>query len=426
LGLENAGFQSVYVNELVKEARDSYLINRSVKPGQEGAPGVTDPRFHSSDIKDLVKKTPDGRHQNLEKLESDLFDAWGIKHGEIDLVTGGPPCQGYSGIGIRRSYSVEKEDIPSNHLFEDMATVIRHLEPRMFLFENVRGLLTSRWHAGGEKIFDKVLKTFEEIENYSISYKLVRAAEYGVPQNRPRVLLVGIHDKTAERSGWSPDIDANEHKPADGLLPIPSGAPWDIEDVLGDLVDDVEENWMGGVTERYPKNAPSKSGDTPRSKIRRYFRTRPNGSIASKGDEISQHKYSLHSPEIYKKFSAMISSRDGSIPLEMRTKKFAQRLLPKRWKGKAPNITATSLPDDYVHYSQPRILSVREWARLQTFPDWYQFSGKRTTGGLRRAGNPREGVFERELPMYTQIGNAVPVLLAQAVGSHFIEQFLRH
>jgi DNA (cytosine-5)-methyltransferase 1 len=146
LGLENAGFQSVYVNELVKEARDSYLINRCVKPGQESAPGVTDTRFHSSDIKHLVKKTPDGHHTNLEKLESDLFDAWGIKHGEIDLVTGGPPCQGYSGIGIRRFYSVEKEDIPSNHLFEDMATVIRHLEPRMFLFENVRGLLTSRWH----------------------------------------------------------------------------------------------------------------------------------------------------------------------------------------------------------------------------------------------------------------------------------------
>ncbi|QNP47047.1 DNA cytosine methyltransferase [Sphingomonas sediminicola] len=82
-------------------------------------------------------------------------------------------------------------------------------------------------------------------------------------------------------------------------------------------------------------------------------------------------------------------------------------------------MTATSLPDDYVHYAQPRSLTVREWARLQTFPDWYRFEGKRTTGGLRRAGNPREGNFDREVPKYTQIGNAVPVRLAERVGEHF-------
>ena len=95
-------------------------------------------------------------------------------------------------------------------------------------------------------------------------------------------------------------------------------------------------------------------------------------------------------------------------------------MLPARWKnGSGPWMTATSLPDDYVHYSQPRILTVREWARIQTFPDWYQFDGSRTTGGLRRAGNPKEGIFDRELPKYTQIGNAVPVFLSEKVGLHF-------
>ena len=77
------------------------------------------------------------------------------------------------------------------------------------------------------------------------------------------------------------------------------------------------------------------------------------------------------------------------------------------------------MPDDYVHFSQPRSLTVREWARLQTFPDWYQFSGSRTTGGLRRAGNPQRGNFDRDLPKFTQIGNAVPVTLAEKVGIHF-------
>ena len=83
------------------------------------------------------------------------------------------------------------------------------------------------------------------------------------------------------------------------------------------------------------------------------------------------------------------------------------------------------MPDDYVHYSQPRILTVREWARLQLFPDWYQFTGKRTTGGLRRAGNPKEGLFEREAPKYTQIGNAVPVGLAEKVGAHLRKYYRR-
>ena len=71
---------------------------------------------------------------------------------------------------------------------------------------------------------------------------------------------------------------------------------------------------------------------------------------------------------------------------------------------------------NYVHFSQPRSLTVREWARLQMFPDWYIFKGKRHTGGIRRAGNPQKGIFDREVPKYTQIGNAVPVELAKRLG----------
>lgn len=102
----------------------------------------------------------------------------------------------------------------------------------------------------------------------------------------------------------------------------------------------------------------------------------------------------------------------------MKTKKFAQRVLPARWGPTGPQITLASLPDDYVHYRRPRVLSVREWARLQTFPDWYEFKGRRTTGGRRRAGDPSVGDWSRDVPKYTQIGNAVPVALAQAVGRH--------
>ena len=111
----------------------------------------------------------------------------------------------------------------------------------------------------------------------------------------------------------------------------------------------------------------------------------------------------------------------GLIPEELKTLKFGQKLLPPRWGDKGPTITATSSPDDYVHFLQPRILTVREWARLQMFPDSYIFCGKRTTGGRRRAGDPSIGLWERELPKYTQIGNAVPVPLARRVGERLIQ-----
>jgi len=112
---------------------------------------------------------------------------------------------------------------------------------------------------------------------------------------------------------------------------------------------------------------------------------------------------------------------NGEIPAAMRTKKFAQRVLPKTWPDNGPNITACSLPEDYVHYCQPRGPTVREWARIQTFPDWYIFTGSRTTGGRRRAGDPSLGIWTRDVPRYTQIGNAVPVLLAQKVGEHLVK-----
>jgi len=143
-------------------------------------------------------------------------------------------------------------------------------------------------------------------------------------------------------------------------------------------------------------------------------------SYYQKGDKISEQQYSQHSSIVKRKFLSMIQNH-GKIPVEFKTKKFSQRLIPKKWGSNGPNITATSLPDDYVHYLQPRTFTVREWARFQTFPDWYNFSGPRTTGGIRRAGNPRENIFSRELPKYTQIGNAVPVKLAYEIGKHLIQ-----
>ena len=391
LGLEQAGFKSLLVSELNADAMKTYLANRAYQDVE-----ITS----IYDVYSLTNKMLDELVAGWRKLGVD----------EIDIVAGGPPCQGYSGIGHRRSYKVEKEKIPSNFLFKEMARVVGKLRPRIFLFENVKGLLSAHWTATGKKgeIWEAVQKEFRAINGgeYFVDFKLVQAKNYGVPQNRPRVLMVGVRKDL----GFSPDPSAV----ASGLLPEPSGTPPNIEDILSDLVD---PNYLGKkCTERYLC--------APRTESQRKLRTSRDGmKVARSGDPLMDQEYSNHAPQIREKFQYMLD-HDGVIPEHMKTKKFAQRVLPRVWDKNGPTITVTSLPEDYVHYCQPRALTVREWARLQMFPDWYEFKGKRTTGGVRRAGNPHKGIWEREVPKYTQIGNAVPVELARRVGVH-LEGILR-
>ena len=392
LGLEQSGFFPVYVNELNKDALETYLINR-----EKEYPHLRNPKFHSFDIKDCVNE------KFFRSLKRNLKVEFGDS--KVDLICGGPPCQGYSGIGIRRSYSVEKKQLPLNHLYQDMAYFIHKIQPKIFLFENVQGLLTSRWTKEGQKgeIFKNVLETFKNIPNYNVKYKLIHAKDYGVPQNRPRILIIGI------RKNLSPKVNENDDALENDFLPEPSYDYPHLIDVLSDLVDKKFE--YGGETKKYPSNP-----KTPwQENIRQGFES---NEMYLKGDLLTEHEYSNHTARVREKFGYMISNK-GEIPEHLKTKKFAQRLLPKKWDEKGPTITATSLPDDFVHFSQARSLTVREWARLQTFPDWYQFAGKRTTGGIRRAGNPRKSIFDREVPKYTQIGNAVPVKLAYELGLHF-------
>lgn len=391
LGLEQAGFKTVFVNELHQDALETYLLNRVDSPVKEA-------QNHSTDILQITQKP--GR---LESLASRLQR----EYGDITLVTGGPPCQGYSGIGHRRTFALPKEAIPSNHLYREMANFIQAVQPRGFLFENVRGLLTSRWTPGGDQgeIWEDVQATFRDIRvrvgsqelSYDIEPVLVSAKDYGVPQNRPRVLLVGVRS----------DISVPKLNYARGFLPAGSGIAPDPADLLGDLVDPA---WQRiGRTDAYLSD--------PLTEVQREFRTLRDGTLLAKGSRLTEQEYSRHSPRIVAKFEYMLAN-EGAIPEPMRTKKFAQRVIPERWGPGGPNITATSLPDDYVHFALPRVPTVREWARIQTFPDWYQFAGRRTTGGRRRAGDPGAGDWTREVPKYTQIGNAVPVALAEAVGRH--------
>ena len=428
LGMEFAGFDPIFVSELNSDAMESYLANRDWLREQDG--------LHCHDVDWLLRDNGKELRSLKKRLKQlDLLEVKGSTT-SLDLICGGPPCQGFSGIGHRRSYGVDKQDLPSNQLFHKMLGVVKAFKPKIFLFENVKGLLSAKWTARDPhpNIWKQIFETYKDElrRQYTVRWQLISSKDYGVPQNRPRVLMVGVRKDVALAAG----LPNYQKMPAEfdlanaidaGFLPQPSPKKYPHpNELLGDLIDDRVGNWLERVasgTGRYPPlfETPEYPQEKPIGQHQRYFRQRgPDG----KRPTLTQHEYSKHKLKVVQKFQHMIDN-DGAIPKEMRTKKFAQRVLKPRWPADGPNITATSLPDDYVHFSQPRILSVREWARLQMFPDWYQFRGKRTTGGLRRAGNPREGVFEREVPMYTQIGNAVPVKLAEALGQHFA-QILSH
>jgi len=389
LGLEAAGFTPVFVSELHPDAMGTYLRNR-VGP-------IRDKKNQANDILALT--------QNQAELGA-LADRLRREHGEVDLVVGGPPCQGFSGIGHRRTFKdLSKFDIPSNHLYKEMATFIGAVSPKAFVFENVRGLLSARWFKDGSKgeIWNAVQEAFAGIRDgkgrtYRIHPRLLRAADYGVPQNRPRVILIGIRD------------DVMVSAPPELWHPVKKIVAPDPIDILGDLIDD---HWIPGAsTPKYPHAA--------QTAIQELLRT-PRGAAnpLPKGARVSDHDYAKHSDKVLTRFQAILDH--GFIPETLKTKKFNQRAIPPHWPESGPNLTVASLPDDYVHFAQPRACTVREWARLQTFPDWYEFSGRRTTGGRRRAGDPGAGVWTRDLPKYTQIGNAVPVKMAEAIGRRLLE-----
>ena len=401
-GLDWAGFECLAFNELNKDAADSFAANFPNSLRLDG------------DIKDALSK---------EVIHSRIMPLIEEK-GDLDLLCGGPPCQGYSGIGHRRTHKLEKRDIPTNHLFHEMIRVIESLNPRVFLFENVEGILSGKWTKDGSKgeIFRDVWDSFSGIDGYVCQPTLLHAYGFGVPQNRPRVMIMGVKEEVyqaanIQKSEFNPNSKnisyASQLRNNAGLFPS-----WDENDLSApDLIDVIGDLDFNGWSEESPFYQKA-----PFSKFQKFMRD--GNQIDENGREIlTDHKFSNHSKRVVERFQYMLDhkiNKKEDLPESMRTKKFNQKPLPKRWKSK-PTMTVTSLPDDYIHYANPRTFSVREWARMQTFPDYHVFKGPRTTGGERRAGNPGQGNWSRDVPKYTQIGNAVPPLLGKAIGDRIAE-----
>lgn len=292
-------------------------------------------------------------------LTSEIKTLTGNK--KIHLVAGGPPCQGFSMAGRRDI------DDPRNKLFKEMLRIVKEIDPPLFLMENVKGILSM----GGGSVIKTIREAYTDL-GYDVKIEILKASSYGVPQERERVFIIGT-------------------KIGNGVLhPAPdTEKPVTVEEAIGDL-SFLNANESSTIYKLTAKTEYQKT-------------MRGNNTI------LHNHESSNHSEKVLSRFSSL---KQGETTKDLPSDKKTKKIVLVRMSANKPSNTITTMPDDYIHYEKNRTLTVREMARLQSFPDGFVFLGKRTTGGKRR---------RTDIPQYSQIGNAVAPILAKKVGKHLIE-----
>lgn len=334
-------FEILAANEILAPMAEAYSKNH---------PTV---KVYNKDIKDF----------SIEDLTRDL----GIKQGDVDIVVGGPPCQAYSTVGKRLI------DDPRGKLFQEYYRILKELRPQVFVFENVKGLLSMQ---GGELI-QTIISLFESI-GYHMQKRLLNAADYGTPQVRERVILVGTLDKRPfiypKPTHYNPELGIPSDK---SLKPYIT-----LGEALGDLPS-IKTGEQGSVYRSEPQN-----------EYQRLMRE-------NAPTEILEHEV----PKTNAKLVALMEALpDGGSPKDVAeelrpTSGFANCYCRLWWYRPCTTVTRNLgcvSSSRCVHPRDPRPLSTREGARIQGFPDNYIFCGKRGDKHL-------------------QIGNAVPTFLSKAI-----------
>lgn len=368
--------------------------------------------FHTIEHNFLSKNTdysynwptwlPKTNHSVQELLKNFHGDLEGLR-GKVSLIMGGPPCQGFSLAGLRR-----RKD-RRNEMYKAYIEMVKKVLPPLVLLENVQGIsfefgkklrALKKIKVGRRPIpySDKIIAGLRAL-GYAVCAQKVRAVDYGVPQLRPRFFVVGVHVGAFGQNPISPfHLLENSRKEFLSSKKLPTDRPVSVSEAISDL----------------EKNETIDSPDTKRFKHGLYgvangvYQQLMRGKLP-KGGVPDSHRFANHEPRIVKRFAGILESCRRGVQLNERDReRFGlKKSCTVPLGSDQPSHTLTTLPDDILHYSEPRILTVREFARLQSFPDWFQFKGKYTTGGPER---------KLQCPRYTQVGNAVPPLLAEAIG----------
>ena len=290
------------------------------------------------------------RCQDIHELTNEYLKS--LK-GKITGVIGGPPCQGYSTVGTR-----DVND-PRNHLYLEYCRVVETVEPEFFVIENVRGLLT----LGKGAFKDDIITRFSNL-GYNVTYRLVNSSDYGVPQNRYRVFFVGVKNKDFV----FPENFDYKVSSSEAISDLPSLENFDL------------------FSDYYISD--------PQNSYQKIMRENSTG--------LFNHEPTKHSEQT-KKIIGMIP--DGGKISDLPEKYWNIRKYNKafqRMNSQLPSNTIDTGHRNYFHYAENRVPSVRESARIQSFPDDFIFTGSKTS-------------------QYKQVGNAVPPLLAKVIAEAIIK-----
>lgn len=333
-------FEIVAANEILPDMAKAYSLNH---------PKV---KVYNCDIKDFGIKI--------------LNDDMGIKKGDIDLIVGGPPCQAFSTVGKRLI------DDPRGKLFQEYYRVLKELEPKIFLFENVKGLLSIQ---KGELL--KTILTLFETLDYKVKVKVLNSADYGVPQIRERVIIIGT--KLNNEFNYPEPTHSNKK---DNIFEQILKPYLTLAEAISDLpfIKSNEESF------EYSNN--------PKNEFQKLMRK-------NAPKKLMDHNAPNNNEMLVKLMEYL---PDGGTPQDVPeylrpTSGFQNTYCRLWWERPAPTITrnlSTPSSSRCIHPKAPRPLTTREGARLQCFPDDYIFYGSRSSKNL-------------------QIGNAVPTFLSIAL-----------
>lgn len=346
-----------------------------------------------------LKKAPTEISQFIKDHSSQLHKL----RGEVEIIAGGPPCQGFSMAGKR------KYNDPRNELFKHYVELVKIIQPCFLILENVKGISVAFRKTrddinNGQPCipFSEHIKISLQDEGYEVFTQLIRAMDVGVPQFRPRYIVLAIRsDLLSKNPNFDPFQDFEDHR---RCFLTSKGLPVERPVTVRQAISDLEMNGSKLIDCKDSSGFKQITYTKPRTAYQKLMHGQMNGTAPN------SLRLANHRDDTRKRFKQIISTCRKGVGISVSDRERLgikkQCLVPL--DGNRPSHTLTTLPDDLLHYSEPRILTVRECARLQSFPDWYEFRGKYTTGGNRRL---------KECPRYTQVGNAVPPFLAEIIGN---------
>ncbi len=385
LGLQNSGFEVIGAVEWDKDAGETYRLNFD----------------HPSKQKDITR-------YSAKEFRVSLEEDGQLQPGEsVDLVAGGPPCPGFSLIGRSKiadlikkgEYGDSKEfrhrfiDDPRNQLFKEFVKYVDEFQPSYFVMENVSGM--SSYQIDEDPIVDVIMDSFD---GYLVRYRILNSADFGVPQDRKRIIFLGSKIGLPEAS-WPEGSGALAKTAGEAIV--------DLSEIglSKDGRGEISGHWTRETNERdrvlfkFIKSGSPEGvigglqigSSQPRQIYGDIFPSKWNSDLVPAFKEAGMRAW--------KRGRCYVESRSGKKWLMYEQEGFKDKMRRIRWDRPAPTVVAHLAKDGYmfIHPWKDRSITVREAARFQSFPDEFEFVGSMSA-------------------QFRQVGNAVPPLLARAIG----------